>query len=173
MYPIWNYLYSWNYLSDLHSLKVINVLKNLHFEIYIFKTWHEIYQISSMKCTGFHEIWNLLDFMHEICQISPWNPADFILKSGRFHEIRWISCTTTKCQMSQGPMVLFLAHLEYMPMSLYNHDSWFHHNMGSCFWFWWCMCCLCMLLLARILIIEILYFVDILHNILNWCTWNI
>ena len=59
-----------------------------------------------MKSAGFHmkSTWNLVDFMksggfqvkssgfHEIWQIS-WNPADFTMKSGRFHhEIRWISC---------------------------------------------------------------------------------
>ena len=51
----------------------------------------------------------------------------------------------------------FLAHLAYMPMSPYNHDSWFHHYMGS--WSWWrrYIWCLFMFLLARVLIAETLY----------------
>ena len=56
-------------------------------------------------------------------------------------------------------------------MSLYNHDSWFHHYMGSWSWSWQHqhMWHLCMLLLARILITQTLYFADILHNTHNWC----
>ena len=50
--------------------------------------WHEICQISPwnppdfMKSTRFHEI----HWFHEICQISPWNPLDFTMKSAEFHE---------------------------------------------------------------------------------------
>ena len=66
-----------------------------------------------MKSAGFHggiwwiswpwiPPWNLPDFMksakfhgHEIWQISWWNPVDFMaMKSGRVHEIQWISPTT-------------------------------------------------------------------------------
>ena len=45
-----------------------------------------------MKSGGFHHE-NPADFTREIWQISwnPWNPADFTLKSGRFHEIWRIS----------------------------------------------------------------------------------
>ena len=65
------------------------------------------------------------------------------------------------------------AHLGYIPMSLYNHDSWFHHYMGSWFWLWWRMRHLCTLLLARVLIAQTSYFAGISHNAPDWCTWKI
>ena len=48
---------------------------------------HEIRRISY----GFHEIRRISYGFHtDFIRISPWNPADFTLKSGRFHEIREI-----------------------------------------------------------------------------------
>ena len=75
--------------------------------------------------------------------------------------------------VSQQFPLWFLAHLGYIPLSLYNHDSQFHHYMGSWTWHCWHIWCLCMLLLARVLILQTLYFADISHNIFSWCTWNI
>ena len=43
---------------------------------------------------------------HEICQIS-WNSPDFIMKSARFHEIRWISWSTTEC------CIFFIHEIQY------------------------------------------------------------
>ena len=70
---------------SLHEIKVINVIRILHFEICFF---YEICQISwnqpnfIMKSTRFH---------HEIHQMS-WNLPNFIMKSAEFHEIHWIPC---------------------------------------------------------------------------------
>ena len=38
----------------------------------------------------------------------------------------------------------FLAHLGYIPMTLYNNDSWLY---GMWSWLWWCVWHMCMLLL--------------------------
>ena len=89
------------------KLKVINVIKILHFQVCIFQdlAWNlpdfmnEICQISYIKSTWFHEIHQIL---HEICQISSMKSTGF-----HCHEIHWISCEI--CQISSWNLPDFMA----------------------------------------------------------------
>ena len=69
-------------------------------------------------------------------------------------------------------LLRFLAHLAYMPMSLYNHDlsvvchchhcCHYHHWCHCCHHCWCChWCCLCAAVPVTALIIETSYLVDI------------
>ena len=101
---------------------------------------------------GFQEIhrisWNPPDFMHEIWQISSWNPADFrpwnpadFMKSGRFHA--WNSVDFMKSggfheiwQISYANCLMYIWNLaDFMKFGEFHEIRWISYaNCLICIW---------------------------------------
>ena len=95
----------WNPVDFMKSMKSVKSSR-FHHEIWQI-SWNPVDFMKSMKSSRFH---------HEIQWISwnpwnLWNPADFTMKSGRFHEIQWISgeirCFRNQMQMFQQKLFWF------------------------------------------------------------------
>ena len=136
------WLYKLNILQVYHIMPLIDaqeifswyhmyILTGSHFTqifkmalLSIFKKIYTLKFAIFMKSTRFCPK-NLADFMHLVKSIRfhPWNLLDF-MKSARFHgwnqwnQVDFMK-STTKCQMSQEPMVLFCSILTGHVMS---HD---------------------------------------------------